>query len=41
MIYKKLSKDFESVLKRFQEVSKLTAQKNLEIVNRAKYQQTL
>ncbi|ORX61197.1 hypothetical protein BCR36DRAFT_579235 [Piromyces finnis] len=41
MIYKKLSKDFESVLKRFQEVSKLSAQKNLEIVNRAKYQQNL
>jgi len=41
MIYKKLSKDFESVLKRFQEVSKLSAQKNLEIVNRAKYQQSL
>lgn len=39
MIYKKLSRDFESVLKRFQEVSKLSAQKNLEIVNRAKYQQ--
>jgi len=41
MIYKKLSKDFESVLKRFQEVSKITAQKNLEFVNRAKYQQSL
>jgi len=41
MIYKKLSKDFESVLKRFQVVSKLTAQKNLEFVNRAKYQQSL
>jgi len=41
MIYKKLSKDFESVLKRFQDVSKLTAQKNLEFVNRAKYQQQL
>lgn len=41
MIYKKLSKDFEAVLKRFQVVSKLTAQKNLEFVNRAKYQQSL
>ncbi len=41
MIYKTLSKDFEAVLKRFQVVSKLTAQKNLEFVNRAKYQQSL
>jgi len=41
MIYNKLSKDFKSVLKRFQEVSKLNAQKNLEIVNRAKNQHIL
>jgi len=41
MIYKKLSKDFESVLKRFQEVSKISAQKNSEIVKRAKQQQSL
>jgi hypothetical protein len=38
LVQEKLQKDFEGVLKRFQAVSKLVAEKSREYVNKAKAQ---